>query len=84
MQLMAGQASDAKGNTTASNADNLEQSLAKTGHVDVYGIYFSFNSDKIRDESQRVLKEIADIMTKHPDWKLNVGGHTDNIGGNTF
>jgi hypothetical protein len=59
----------------------IEQLLAKTGHADIYGIYFGFNSDVIRPESEPVLKEIAALMTKHPDWKLHVDGHTDNVGG---
>lgn len=83
-EFVSGQDYSAKGKGTDSGAHSIEQSLAKTGRVDVYGIYFSFNSDKIRPESEGVLKEIADVMQKHPDWKLNVGGHTDNIGGNAF
>jgi outer membrane protein OmpA-like peptidoglycan-associated protein len=59
----------------------IEQSLAATGHADVYGIYFAFNSDLIRPESEAVLKEIAALLVKHPDWRLNVDGHTDGIGG---
>ena len=62
----------------------IEQSLNDTGHADVYGIYFSFGSDKIRDESELVLKEIADMLGRHPAWKLAVDGHTDNIGGNAY
>jgi outer membrane protein OmpA-like peptidoglycan-associated protein len=58
----------------------LEDSLAKTGKADVYNIYFTFNSDKIRDESEPSLKEIADVLQKHPDWRLAVGGHTDSVG----
>ena len=84
MQFTSGPTGDAKGDGNLSGGHSIEQSLSKNEHVDVYGIYFSFNSDKIRDESQRVLKEIADVLGRHPDWKLNVGGHTDNIGGNVF
>ncbi len=58
----------------------LEQALATTGKVDVYSIYFSFNSDVIREESEPTLKELEDIMRRHPDWKLAVNGHTDGIG----
>jgi outer membrane protein OmpA-like peptidoglycan-associated protein len=49
--------------------------------VDVYGIYFDFNSATIKPESEAVLRQIADIMRKNPDWRLSVSGHTDNIGG---
>lgn len=83
-QFVEGQDYSAAGATTTSGGHSIEQSLSKTGRVDIYGIYFSFNSDKIRPESQSVLQEIADVMAKHPDWKLNVGGHTDSIGGNAF
>ena len=59
----------------------LERALAETGRADIYSIYFSFNSDEIREESEPTLHEIGDIMRRHPDWRLSVGGHTDSIGG---
>jgi outer membrane protein OmpA-like peptidoglycan-associated protein len=59
----------------------MEQALAAKKPVDVYGIYFGFNSATIKPESEAVLRQIADIMRKNPDWKLSVSGHTDNIGG---
>lgn len=63
---------------------HLEQALNEKQTVEIYGIYFSFNSATIRPESEPVLVEIADLMARHPDWKLNIGGHTDNIGGDRF
>lgn len=62
----------------------LEQALLATGRADVYSIYFSFNSDELRPESDSTLKEIGEVMRRHPDWKLAVNGHTDNIGGDTY
>jgi len=62
----------------------IEQSLAQTGRVEVYGIHFDFASATLRPESEPVLKQIAQVMNDHPDWKISVGGHTDNIGGNTY
>ena len=67
-----------------SSVADLEQSLADKRHVDIYGIYFSFNSDIIRPESEAVLRQIATLLAKHPDWKLQVDGHTDSIGGAPF
>jgi outer membrane protein OmpA-like peptidoglycan-associated protein len=67
--------------TANGGAGGLEQALEMSGKADVYSIYFSFNSELIRDESEPTLKEIADIMRRHPDWKLSVCGHTDAIGG---
>jgi outer membrane protein OmpA-like peptidoglycan-associated protein len=62
----------------------LEQALVETGRVDVYDIYFSFNSAEIREESEPTLEEIAGLMQRHPDWKLNIEGHTDNIAGDAY
>lgn len=61
---------------------SLEGALLENKRVDVYGIYFDFNSDRIRPESEPVLKEIDSAMKRHPDWRLSIAGHTDNIGGN--
>jgi outer membrane protein OmpA-like peptidoglycan-associated protein len=62
----------------------MEKALADKKPVEVYGIYFDFNSSTIRPQSEPVLKQIAAIMQRNPDWVLSVGGHTDNIGGDEF
>jgi outer membrane protein OmpA-like peptidoglycan-associated protein len=59
---------------------SMEQALAQKKPVQVYGIYFDFNRDTIKPDSEAVLKQISDILHKNPDWKLSVAGHTDNIG----
>ena len=63
---------------------HIEQELKQTGQAEVYGIYFDFGSDKIKPESEPVLREIADALDHNPTWKLRVEGHTDNIGGNDY
>lgn len=73
---------EASATTAASSgADRIERDLAKDGRAIVYGIYFDFASDRIKEESEPVLKEIADVLAKNPTWKLSVEGHTDSIGG---
>ena len=59
----------------------LEKHLAVDKHVDVYGIYFDFASDRLRPESTPVLTEIAGALAKNASWRLSIAGHTDNIGG---
>ena len=59
---------------------SMEQALTEKKPVQIYGIYFDFNSAAIKPESEPVLREIAAIMRKNPDWKLSVSGNTDNIG----
>ena len=62
-------------------ATNMESALAARKPVDVYGIYFAFNSAEIRPQSDSTLDAIAAMMQRDPTWKLTVTGHTDNIGG---
>ena len=62
----------------------IEQALAKGKKAVVYGIYFDFNSDKIKPESKQVLDEIAEALKNSPDWRLTVDGHTDNVGGDAY
>ncbi len=61
----------------------IEKDLEK-GRAEIYGIYFDFDSDKLRAESAPVLKEISDALHDHPDWKIRIEGHTDNQGGDDY
>lgn len=62
----------------------MEQALADHKPVDVYDIFFSFNSAELRVESEPTLKLIGDLLKRHPDWRLRIGGHTDNIASEQF
>jgi outer membrane protein OmpA-like peptidoglycan-associated protein len=73
---------DAAVAATPSVAEKIERDLAKDGRTVIYGIYFDFASDRIKEESEPVLEEIAKVLQQNPSWSLTVEGHTDNIGGN--
>jgi hypothetical protein len=62
----------------------VEQQLAQTGRAEIYGIYFDSGKDVPRPESAPVLKEIASALKDNPGWKLEIGGNTDNIGGDAY
>jgi outer membrane protein OmpA-like peptidoglycan-associated protein len=74
----------AAGSGAGGGGQQIEQELKQTGQAEVYGIYFDFASDKIKPESEPVLREIADALNHNPTWKLRVEGHTDNIGGDEY
>ena len=57
----------------------MSQALEDDRRADVYSIYFSFNSDLIREESEPTLEEIAGLLAAR-DWRW-LEGHTDGIGG---
>ena len=65
-------------------ADRLERSLRETGRAEVYDIYFDFNSDRIREQSDSTLRDIATVLKRHPEWKLAIEGHTDSIASDRF
>lgn len=62
----------------------LEKQLTQEKRAVTYGIYFDFNRDTLKPESEPVLKQIAQAMTDNPEWNLTVEGHTDNIGGDSY
>jgi outer membrane protein OmpA-like peptidoglycan-associated protein len=64
----------------AAGGKKLYDALAANGRVATQGILFDTNSDVIRPESTPTLKEISDMLTEHPDLKLMIEGHTDNVG----
>lgn len=65
-------------------AGRIEHDLATTGKAEIYSIYFAFNSDAIREESEPTLREIAAVLQRHPEWRLSIEGHTDNIAGDAY
>ncbi|XOV69038.1 MAG: DUF5723 family protein [Fluviicola sp.] len=41
---------------------------------------FETARDKIKEESIPSLTALADVLVKRPEWKLQIAGHTDNVG----
>ncbi len=48
------------------------------------GIVFEYNSAAIDPQSERVLRGAAQALRDNPDVRVEVGGHTDNVGSRTF
>ena len=67
------------------NGDNaLEDALTKVCKAEVSGIYFDFDRATLRRESSGALQAIADVMRRQPEWRVAVGGHTDNVGADAY
>jgi OOP family OmpA-OmpF porin len=60
-------------------SDEVPAAVAKFTGV-IKGINFKTNSDKITKASFKVLDDAVKVLTEYPDIKLEVGGHTDNVG----
>jgi len=63
------------------NADVFSSDIRATGHAAVYGIYFDTGKSVVKPDSEAALKEIAKLLKNDASLKVNVVGHTDNVGG---
>ncbi|HET7602091.1 MAG TPA: OmpA family protein [Gemmatimonadales bacterium] len=57
----------------------LERALREQHRAVVYDLFFDFNSERIRPESEPTLRDIAEVLRRNPDWTLSIEGHTDNV-----
>lgn len=62
------------------DADAMAEEIAKNGRIALYGINFATGKAEITADSGKMLEQIAALLKKKADWKLRVGGHTDNVG----
>ena len=58
----------------------VERDLDTACRAEVPGIYFAFGSARLEPASNPALKEIAALVTRHPEWAFTIEGHTDNVG----
>ncbi|MEP6507994.1 MAG: OmpA family protein [Gemmatimonadales bacterium] len=54
--------------------------IVSSGRVITQGLLFDTGSDQLKPESAPTLREISGMMTQHPELKLRIEGHTDNVG----
>jgi len=62
------------------SADAIQKSLADTGKVVFYGIYFDTDKAVIKPESAPTLAEMAKFLKANPAMRVYVVGHTDSQG----
>ena len=68
----------------AGAAADLAKQLAKDCHVALYGVLFDFNKSTLKPESDSVLQQVLALLQKTPTLKLEVQGHTDNVGDDAY
>jgi outer membrane protein OmpA-like peptidoglycan-associated protein len=64
----------------AESGKSIYDEITAKGRVATQGILFESGSDRIKPESTPTLKEIGEMLKAHPELKLSVEGHTDNVG----
>ena len=64
----------------AGGGRDLYDALEAEGRVATHGILFATGSARIRPESTPTLEEIGTMLQEHPDLRLSIEGHTDDVG----
>jgi outer membrane protein OmpA-like peptidoglycan-associated protein len=64
----------------AAGGRKLYEALAEKGRVATQGVLFATGRADVRPESGPTLKEIAAMLAGHPELKLTIEGHTDDVG----
>lgn len=63
----------------------LEQALAGGDcRAALDGLYFPTGSAQLLPGSRPALAAATQLLQKHPDWRLAIEGHTDNVGGPAY
>jgi outer membrane protein OmpA-like peptidoglycan-associated protein len=60
-------------------ADAMYDALNKDGFIALY-INFDTGKSDIKPESMGTIEQIATVLKAHPDLKVSIEGHTDNVG----
>jgi outer membrane protein OmpA-like peptidoglycan-associated protein len=64
----------------AVDASSLYAGLSADGRVAVYGINFETARSTVTPDSEAVLAQVRQLLDAHPDLRLKIEGHTDNVG----
>jgi outer membrane protein OmpA-like peptidoglycan-associated protein len=61
---------------------NIEYDAPKTFILD--NVEFDYKKADLRPDSYKALDELVEYLNRRPTDKIEIGGHTDNIGGDTY
>ncbi len=63
------------------NAGAWADEINRTGSCSIYGIRFDTGKSTIQAESKECLEEVVKLLRENPSWRMQIEGHTDNVGG---
>lgn len=64
----------------AESQKTIYDALTATGRWATQGILFATGKSAIQPESAPTLKQIGEALKAHPDLRIRIEGHTDNVG----
>jgi outer membrane protein OmpA-like peptidoglycan-associated protein len=66
------------------SAADMGRKLVETGRLNLYGLYFDTGKTELKAESDVTLREVAALLQNEASLKLQIIGHTDNVGGEKY
>lgn len=72
-----------QGTVANDGCPEIKKEDKKTLEVAMQAVQFQTGSAILKSESFNVLNQIADIMSRYPDFNMSISGHTDNTGSAT-
>ncbi len=67
----------------APEASAMKAALDKDGRIALY-VNFDFNKATLKPDAAPVVAQVVKLLKDNPGLKLEIGGHTDNIGGRDY
>ncbi|MDF1696323.1 MAG: thrombospondin type 3 repeat-containing protein [Saprospiraceae bacterium] len=71
------------GPVSTNGCPEISKADRETLNIAMRAVQFDTGRSTLKSESFGVLKQIADIMRRYPDYNLMISGHTDNTGSAT-
>ena len=62
------------------SAYQMKRTLDSLGTISIYGINFDTAKDRLKQGSEKVLLEIVKLMKNYPELRIEIQGHTENVG----
>ncbi len=68
------------GSVATNGCPEIESADRKVLELAMRAVQFDTGKSSLKNESYDILKQIAGIMVKYPDYNLSIDGHTDSVG----
>jgi outer membrane protein OmpA-like peptidoglycan-associated protein len=68
------------GTVAANGCPEIKKEDRETLDIAMRAVQFDTGKNTLKSESYQILKQIANIMNRYPDYNLTIAGHTDNVG----
>jgi len=68
------------GSVATNGCPEIETEDRKVLELAMRAVQFDTGKNSLKNESYDILRQIAGIMNKYPDYNLSIAGHTDSVG----